>query len=131
MPEAIQPRAAWGPWPPAGPHPDPQMPMVALPPSVPQPRPIAALLAAGLTLAAGAWMAPLKAAPQPGPMGGEAPRSCPALLPKSESFLEPMRLRPAEVPAKNARGCLSPGDAIYGPDGCPKKLCPQPQGLGL
>lgn len=59
------------------------------------------------------------------------PRSCPALLPKDQSFLEPMPLRPQDVAAKNARGCLSPGDAIYGPDGCPTKLCPQPRPFGL
>ena len=63
--------------------------------------------------------------------GTTAPRSCPALLPANESFLEPMRLPPSEVPAKNAKGCLSPADAIYGPDGCPKQLCPQPAGYGL
>lgn len=61
----------------------------------------------------------------------DLPRSCPALLPKDQSFLEPMRLSPKEVAAKNARGCLSPGDAIYGPDGCPTKLCPQPRPFGL
>lgn len=131
MPEAIHPRAAWAPLSSAGQRPDPQIPMVASFPSVLQPRKVAALLAAGLSLAAAALIAPVEAAPQPGLSGTEPPRSCPALLPKNESFLEPMRLSPQEVPAKNARGCLSPSDAIYGPDGCPKKLCPQPQGLGL
>ena len=63
--------------------------------------------------------------------GDKPPRSCPALLPRGESFLEPMPISPREVAGKNAKGCLSPADAIYGPDGCPKKLCPQPTGLGL
>jgi hypothetical protein len=71
------------------------------------------------------------AAPQLALNGDKPPRSCPALLPRGESFLEPMPISPREVAGKNAKGCLSPADAIYGPDGCPKKLCPQPTGLGL
>jgi len=27
------------------------------------------------------------------------------------------------VASKNALGCLSPADGIYGPDGCPLRLC--------
>ena len=45
--------------------------------------------------------------------------------------LQPKRLKPQEVKAKNAAGCLSPADAIYGADGCPLKLCPNPQWQGL
>ena len=55
-----------------------------------------------------------------------AQATCPLLVPRQESFLQPKRLQPAEVPRKNAAGCLSPADAIYGPDGCPRKLCPKP-----
>ena len=93
-------------------------------------RPSARLLGVlGLSVLASPWAA--MAAPQPALNQDKPPRTCPALLPGDESFLEPIPLSPREVPAKNAKGCLSPGDAIYGPDGCPKKLCPQPKGLGL
>jgi hypothetical protein len=57
--------------------------------------------------------------------------SCPLVVPSQVSFLQPKRLRPEEVKAKNAAGCLSAADAIYGPDGCPLKLCPNPQWQGL
>jgi hypothetical protein len=57
--------------------------------------------------------------------------SCPLLVPSQVSYLQPKRLKPEEVKAKNAAGCLSPADAIYGPDGCPIKLCPNPQWKGL
>jgi hypothetical protein len=49
--------------------------------------------------------------------------SCPLVVPQRDSELQPRRITPGEVAAKNAGGCLSPSDAIYGPDGCPKKLC--------
>jgi len=54
---------------------------------------------------------------------------CPLLVPASQAGLQPMRLQPNEVAEKNARGCLSPFDAIYGPDGCPQKLCGPDAGL--
>jgi len=57
--------------------------------------------------------------------------SCPLVVPSQVSFLQPKRLKPAEVKAKNAAGCLSAADAIYGPDGCPLRLCPNPQWQGL
>lgn len=100
--------------------------MAALLSPTPQRSVSRALLAAGLALMAPAFIGPAQAAP-----AIDLPRSCPALLPKDQGFLEPMRLSPQEVAAKNARGCLSPGDAIYGPDGCPTKLCPQPRPFGL
>jgi hypothetical protein len=56
---------------------------------------------------------------------------CPLLVPSQMPFLQPKRLKPGEVKAKNASGCLSPADAIYGADGCPLKLCPNPQWQGL
>lgn len=58
-------------------------------------------------------------------------KSCPLLVPVDAPYLQPKRLKPTEVPLKNAAGCLSPADAIYGPDGCPTKLCPNPRGLNL
>ena len=57
--------------------------------------------------------------------------SCPLVVPSQASFLQPKRLRPEEVTAKNAAGCLSAADAIYRADGCPLKLCPNPPWQGL
>jgi hypothetical protein len=48
---------------------------------------------------------------------------CPLIVPASQAELQPLRIRPDQVAGKNARGCLSPADAIYGPDGCPRQLC--------
>ena len=49
--------------------------------------------------------------------------SCPLVVSARNSDLQPRRIQPSEVAGKNAGGCLSPSDAIYGPDGCPLKLC--------
>ena len=49
--------------------------------------------------------------------------SCPAIVNVSAGEIQPMRLPPADVAAKNKLGCLSPNDAIYGADGCPLRLC--------
>ncbi len=114
--------------------------------------PRAWVLAAGLGLplmlatpAAQASPAPLLAQAQPAP-GQPDPfaaqvmddgimlrkgSSCPLLVPSQVSFLQPKRLKPEEVKAKNAAGCLSPADAIYGANGCPLRLCPNPQWQGL
>lgn len=48
---------------------------------------------------------------------------CPLIVPPREAVLQPLHLPPAMVPLKNRFGCLSAADAIYGPDGCPKRLC--------
>jgi hypothetical protein len=48
---------------------------------------------------------------------------CPLVVPPSQAELQPLRLRPERVASKNALGCLSPADGIYGPDGCPLRLC--------
>jgi hypothetical protein len=48
---------------------------------------------------------------------------CPLIVPESAANLQPRRIEPSQVQAKNAMGCLSPSDAIYGPDGCPLKPC--------
>ena len=73
------------------------------------------------------------AAPQSSPApGGLAPlsgRACRLLVPVSQSEVQPLRIRPEQVAEKNARGCLSPADAIYGPDGCPLKLCGRQAGV--
>ena len=56
-------------------------------------------------------------------------RACPLLVKPSESDLQPIWISPSQVPAKNKLGCLSGADAIYGPDGCPTKLCGAGQGV--
>lgn len=49
---------------------------------------------------------------------------CPRIAsPAGQSYLQPERLPPSEVSAKNRLGCLSPADAIYGADGCPLRFC--------
>ena len=52
--------------------------------------------------------------------------SCPGIV--GVGNVQPMRLAPSEVAAKNKLGCLSPNDAIYGKDGCPTRLCGQSSG---
>jgi hypothetical protein len=37
--------------------------------------------------------------------------------------IQPLRIEPQQVPAKNRAGCLSPEDAVYGSDGCPIRFC--------
>lgn len=69
---------------------------------------------------------------QPPAANGVAPlsgRACPLLVPVSQSELQPLRIRPQQVAEKNAHGCLSPADAVYGPDGCPLKLCGRKAGV--
>ncbi|MFZ9229971.1 MAG: hypothetical protein ACO23C_03460 [Prochlorococcaceae cyanobacterium] len=49
---------------------------------------------------------------------------CPRIAsPAGQAYLQPARLKPDEVAAKNRLGCLSPADAIYGADGCPLRYC--------
>ncbi|MCT0218405.1 hypothetical protein KQ304_05210 [Synechococcus sp. CS-1329] len=58
--------------------------------------------------------------------------ACPLLVPLQDAVLQPLQLRPAQVPRKNAGGCLSAADALYSADGCPRQLCPrQRDGLEL
>ncbi len=66
----------------------------------------------GLALMAG----PALAQSRPG-------NGCPLIVPANQAELQPLRIRPEQVAGKNARGCLSPADALYGPDGCPRQLC--------
>lgn len=66
---------------------------------------------------------------QPLAIDGLPPAPCPLLVPGSDAALQPLRIQPSQVARKNAIGCLSPADAaVYGPDGCPVKLCRAPQG---
>lgn len=66
---------------------------------------------------------------QPMAIEGLPPEPCPLLVPGSDYALQPLRIQPSQVARKNAVGCLSPADAaVYGPDGCPVKLCRAPQG---
>jgi len=53
---------------------------------------------------------------------------CALIVPVRDAPLQPLHLHPAQVPLKNSFGCLSPGDAIYGADGCPKRLCGNTRG---
>lgn len=52
---------------------------------------------------------------------GLSPPPCPRIGPPGT--IQPLRLQPQQVQAKNARGCLSAEDALYGPDGCPVRFC--------
>ena len=49
--------------------------------------------------------------------------SCPLVVPPSQKLFQPRRIQPNQVQAKNAMGCLSPADAVYGADGCPLRMC--------
>jgi len=71
-----------------------------------------------LALVGAAWLATSQTGLAQERMAG----SCPLVVPTRNSELQPRRIQPSQVAAKNA-GCLSPSDAIYGPDGCPLKLC--------
>ena len=53
---------------------------------------------------------------------------CPLIVPAESSTIQPRRILPSQVAGKNAMGCLSPSDAIYGADGCPVKMCGQQAG---
>ena len=56
------------------------------------------------------------------------PPPCPLIVSPDLPALQPIRIQPSQVAAKNRMGCLSAADAIYGPDGCPIKLCPPTSG---
>jgi hypothetical protein len=46
---------------------------------------------------------------------------CPRIGPPGT--IQPLRIQPRQVKAKNARGCLSAEDGLYGADGCPLRFC--------
>ena len=72
--------------------------------------------------ASGAWGSlPLQAAPAL--RTGYAPGGCPWIVPWGLEFVQPTRIPSDRVEAKNAGGCLSQNDAIYGADGCPLRFC--------
>ena len=54
---------------------------------------------------------------------------CPLIVPADSAVIQPRRILPGQVAAKNAMGCLSPSDAIYGPDGCPVRMCGREAGV--
>ncbi len=105
----------------------------------------AALLAALLGLAGSASDAQAAPAPAPGlapslPDGsaiipGSTPAAidpsswrpggsrCPLIVKPVNAVFQPLPIKPSQVAAKARAGCLSPGDAIYGPDGCPIRFC--------
>lgn len=56
----------------------------------------------------------------PAPPGLNLP-PCPRLGPSGT--IQPLRIQPRQVAAKNRMGCLSAEDAVYGPDGCPIRFC--------
>lgn len=60
--------------------------------------------------------------------GGLLPPPCPLIVPPQVPALQPIRIQPSQVAAKNRMGCLSAADAFYGPDGCPLRLCPASSG---
>lgn len=55
--------------------------------------------------------------------------ACPLVVPPNQAFFQPRRIQPDQVAAKNARGCLSPADAVYGTDGCPLRMCSPDAGV--
>lgn len=56
------------------------------------------------------------------------PSPCRLVVPPDQAVLQPMKILPEQVALKNRLGCLSPGDAVYGPDGCPVRLCGKGEG---
>jgi hypothetical protein len=54
--------------------------------------------------------------------------SCPVIVNLAAGQIQPLRIAPADVAAKNKLGCLSPNDAVYGANGCPSRLCGAAQG---
>jgi hypothetical protein len=102
-------------------------------------RAVAALVA---TLVAGAAaVGPCAAMAQESPSPNEplaidgdaalVPSPCKQVVPPGQSVLQPLKIRPDQVPLKNRLGCLSPADALYGPDGCPVRLCGPTKGVFL
>jgi len=77
----------------------------------------------------------LPARPWPTPQAISAPRPqippCPLIVPAKDFALQPLHIPPSQVPFKNSLGCLSAADAIYGPDGCPRRLCGSDRGVRL
>ena len=75
-----------------------------------------------------AVMALLLAVAGPGAAQQRLAGQCPLIVSKDQQILQPRRIPPAQVAGKNAMGCLSAADAVYGKDGCPIKLCAEASG---
>lgn len=124
----------------APPHHQPEGPSVlngrCLPPGV--------ACRAALAFAAAATLSTALLGPAAGPARAQAPspnqpeaigpstaplKRCPRLPPTPDSNLQPLQIKPEQVPGKNAMGCLSAADAIYGPDGCPVRRCTRAESL--
>ncbi len=91
---------------------------------------LVALLTAVSATGAAAQVSP--SANQPLAIDGAAalvPSPCRLVVPPGESVLQPLKIRPDQVPLKNRLGCLSPADAVYGADGCPMRLCGPTKGV--
>ena len=93
------------------------------------------LLLFSLALGLGLISGPVAHAQAPSPnqplaidSNGMSPLPCPLVVPVKDYATQPLRIQPAQVAGKNAMGCLSPADAVYGPDGCPVRLCTTDQG---
>ena len=75
----------------------------------------------------------IKGGGTPAVFGGQnqplPPSSCPAIVNIAAGDVQPLRIAPGVVAAKNKLGCLSPNDAVYGSDGCPIRLCGVGKGL--
>ena len=82
----------------------------------PQARLLLGLAIAGAGLLLGSFHGQAQAQDLPKP-------PCPLVVPASQKLLQPRRIQANQVQAKNAMGCLSPADAMYGADGCPLRMC--------
>jgi hypothetical protein len=85
---------------------------------------LALLAALELLSLSGAGLAQTPSPNQPEaiqPRDGLTPPPCPRIGPPGT--IQPLRIQPQQVKAKNARGCLSAEDALYAPDGCPTRFC--------
>ena len=80
----------------------------------------AALLVAAAAPAGAQSPSPNQPQAIPAPPGLNLP-PCPRLGPPNT--IQPLRIQPRQVAAKNRMGCLSAEDAVYGPDGCPIRFC--------
>ena len=56
-------------------------------------------------------------------MPGLTPGGCPWLVRSDQYLYQPTKIAPQRVAEKNARGCLSQMDALYGANGCPLRFC--------
>ena len=88
------------------------------------------LLASGWGLSRSAW-AQTPSQPNPEAVTGStySGTPCPMIVPLRQWENQPLRIQPNQVAQKNRMGCLSPVDAHYGPDGCPRVMCGAKRGV--